>query len=215
MTPPEGGPEETARAFVEALNAGRWREAAALVHPALAERHRAMELSLVLSYAENIENGMRVGANEAFTLRGDDRLDEAKLRRYAGSLVPGYRGAATVEDVAAIPADELAALALENAMAHGYAGTLRIGMRLELDGVEVRGDSARAAFRARPVRAPAAWGSPADLERAGSMEMLREGGRWLVSPRSLLERGYGIDVIFHWIVEEAIAAGEQNRASGF
>lgn len=207
---PQAGPEETARAFVDALNAGRWREAAALVHPAHAERHRVLELSHALGYAQERERGRALDNTTPFTICGWYEVDETELRRLSGALVPGYRGAATVGDVAEIPADEMMAQVLENAIMRGPAVASPRRQRVELGRVEAGGaDVARLHYRVDPAGSPGIGEGPYPR----TMEMRWENGRWYVLPGlDLLSDGTGTWTVFRWILE---AAAEQNRASGF
>jgi hypothetical protein len=100
----------TAKAFFTALNEERWDEAASYVDPALAERERTAALSMLLNWAEK-----RAAGEDAHTLVGHDEVDLEMLQIYASALVPGYRGAATLGDVAAFSAAEMMARMLENA----------------------------------------------------------------------------------------------------
>ncbi|MBV9107887.1 MAG: hypothetical protein JO306_00595 [Gemmatimonadetes bacterium] len=201
---------ETARAFVDALNAGRWREAAALVLPAHAERHRLIELSQALGYAQERERGRAVDNTTPFTIRGEYEVDEAELQRLSGALVPGYRGAATVGDVAEIAADEMMAQVLENAMMRGPAVASPRRQRMELGRVEADGaHAARLQYRVDPAGSPGIGEGP----YLRTMEMRFENGRWYVLPGlDLLSEGTGTWTVLRWIFEAAV---EQNRASGF
>jgi hypothetical protein len=94
---PSHSPEEVARAFLAALDAGRWPEAAALVDPETAERFRAQQIGLL-----RLEERMPEAPASAETvfarataLLGVQSADEAEalpatelLARFAESLHP-------------------------------------------------------------------------------------------------------------------------------
>lgn len=166
---------------------------------------------MVVAYAQERERGCAFDAATPFTLCGDYAVDEDELRRLSHVLVPGYRGAATVQDVVEIPAEDLVAQALENAVAHGHAIAFPTRQRVELGEVVENGDSAaRSFYRIDPARSA----SPGEGPYPRTMEMRREGGRWFVLPGvDLLGDGSGTRAVLRWVVDPA--RGEQNGASGF
>jgi hypothetical protein len=94
---PSHSPEEVARAFLAALDAGRWSEAAALVDPETAERFRAQQIELLR--LEERMPGTPPSTETVFTrataLLGVQCADEAEalpatelLARFAESLHP-------------------------------------------------------------------------------------------------------------------------------
>jgi hypothetical protein len=178
------------------------------VLPSHAERHRLLELSMVVNYAAAREAGTPMDGTASFSLCGEYHVDDEELRRHARALVPGYRGAATVEDVATLSAAELLAQALENAMTRPYGIAAGRPLRLVLGEVARESESTARGF---VHESPSVVGGG----ETWMLELRREGGRWYVLPGvELLSRGSGIAVIFRWIVAEA-AGREQNRASGF
>lgn len=94
---PSHSPEEVTRAFLAAFDAGRWREAAALVDPETAERFRAQQIEF-LRLEERIPEAPAAAETvfaRAATLLGVRSADEAEalpaaelLARFAESLHP-------------------------------------------------------------------------------------------------------------------------------
>lgn len=94
---PSDSPEEVARAFLAALDAGRWREAAALVDPQTAERFRVQQIELLRLEERSPETPVPAQTVFARTaaLLGVRGADEAEalpaaelLARFAESLHP-------------------------------------------------------------------------------------------------------------------------------
>lgn len=92
---PSDSPEEVARAFLAALDAGRWREAAALVDSQTAERFRIQQIELLRLEERSPEAPAQTVFAHATALLGVRGADEAEalpaaelLARFAESLHP-------------------------------------------------------------------------------------------------------------------------------
>jgi hypothetical protein len=177
----------TAKAFFAALNEARWDEAASYVDPALAARERTTALSMLLSWAEK-----RAAGEDAHTLVGHDEVDLEMLQVYASTLVPGYRGAATLGDVAAFTPAEMMARTLENATLRPFAFAssapehrLRVSYEL-VDTVRESELSGRALYVER-------WPESFDAGGAvATVSLRRLGAAWQVTELGILPlRGFG------------------------
>jgi hypothetical protein len=188
----QGGPEDAARAFLAALDARRWDDAAARVLPGAARLHQQSELSMMLAWAARRASGAAMTGS--FAVSGADSVDPALLRRFGAEPAAGFGEARTLADVARMTPAVFMAGTLENAFTlppnaccAAWGKTRYIGTVVENDSV------AHALYRELPTGALPVRVTEQEAFRATVLELWRQGGRWYVIPdEMMLLRGMSI-----------------------
>jgi len=176
-------PEETARAFFAAMDAGRWDAVAALILPASAQRQR--DLALFQAIVELEQATAAPGTGGTVVVSGSAAVDSAMLRRHGGHRIRPMRGAATLAEAAALEPREFLARFMESLA--GPPGTAQTRTHQYI-GVLVENDSvAHALFREH-------GGQPRDELDADVLDLRRSGGRWYVSLSSTFVRARLLDL---------------------
>ena len=172
ITPPSDSPDAIARAFLAALDEGRWHDAADLVDPRTGERFRSFWIERLESEASGVP---------------DDRPSDT-LFTSASELLRVHDPAAAER---LTPADMLARVAEAshpgNFIAHGRAGDGEIRItRTFLDSTPLGADRAQVRYRIE-------WRHGAVVSDMGvhAMELTRASGGWAVRDADLGGHGGG------------------------
>jgi len=158
-------PDQTVRAFLVALNAQRWTEAAAFLSDAEVRPLRDLTLAWALARLEE----MRDPTSDFYAMALPGRVDSVRLKRFAGRPVT-MRGVSTLGEAAALEPREFVARLMEMARpgTHRYMG------------VAVENDSVAHAD-VREVKQDHGVDQEAEV-----LELRREAGRWYVVPNTKL-----------------------------
>jgi hypothetical protein len=181
---PSHSPEEVARAFLAALDASRWREAAALIDPETAERFRAQQIELLRLEERTPETPASAETvfARATTLLGVRSADEAEalpaadlLARFAESLHPGS-ALQRVHGAEGHSSPESAPLRLTRTVVgctESDDGSARVEYRTDWRQGEIRSDWMGGIHVLTAVHTPAGWRvRDADLSGHGSGHIL-------------------------------------------
>jgi hypothetical protein len=168
--------EETARAFLAALDGRRWDAAAELISPAAVRRQRDLTLAMALAGLQARQKNPR-GGNLVVSSSGT--VDSAQLRRFGSHRVRTLRGVSTLAEAAALEPRVFLARMMESATV-GAPGMVMTPRAHRYLGVLVENDSvAHALFReeGRVERVD---------QEAQVLELRRIAGRWHVLPGTAL-----------------------------
>jgi hypothetical protein len=166
--------EQSARAFLAALDGGRWDEAAGYVLPSAARRERDLDISMRIARLEMMAKGQRSGN---FTVASSGVVDPEKLRRFGSTPVRSLRGVSTLAQAAALAPEVYMARTMEMAMTR-FPGSSAAPPRHPFLGIVVENDSVAHALY-REQGGVLRYGDPAAAE---VLELRRSGGRWYVLP---------------------------------
>jgi hypothetical protein len=186
--PQSAGAEEAARAFLDALDGGRFDEAASYVLPSLAAMHHETEVSMTLGIMEQMAERRGGGT---FIVSSDGHADPELLRRFGSTPLPGFPGAGTLGEMAGMDPARSMARTLENAVTVSV-GPEMPALRYALVGVVMESDTvAHALYRQlRENGRPAFASAYDDAYRVEVLGVRADGGRWYVMPDfMLLSRG--------------------------
>jgi hypothetical protein len=170
--------EAAARAFVAALDSGRWAEAAGYVDPREAAHERISRLTFVLEQFER-RHDPATAHTYGFEAPVPDAVIEARLRRFSAEPLHAWRRANTVGEVLGLTAEQMMERELE-VSAESYDGNGRPPVRsrfIFLEMVGARDEMALARYRqVEPnVESPPEW-------EVKELRLRRTGGRWTVLP---------------------------------
>ncbi|HEU4559139.1 MAG TPA: hypothetical protein VFS20_14860 [Longimicrobium sp.] len=183
------GPDETARAFLAALDAKAWDAAAAYVLPQLAKRTQAGELSMLLAFVELQASGHPM--ESGYSIATDGKVDPGLLERFGGVPARGVRGTTTVAELADLTPEAFIARTLENAVA-GPTEMPWPPIRYQFVGLVVENDTvAHVLIRELQMDGDGEWRPMMDDRAAVQvLGVRRVDGRWYVVPDwMLLSRG--------------------------
>ncbi|HEY7770994.1 MAG TPA: hypothetical protein VIB55_22690 [Longimicrobium sp.] len=176
----QASPLQTAEAFLDALRAGRWEAAAALLDPRDAAQYQESELSFAAAEADRRRTGeLRADTTPVWTMAS------ARLPVYdtaAVELLPGYR---TIGEHAALPPARFVALALQAWSDNPYVELLTGPANRILGEVMEDDSTAHVLMRREPGAGDV--GDPDGLDEMDVLSLRRVDGHWhVVSTWNLL-----------------------------